>query len=183
MLRYLLLLFCLLVFTGCQEPPDADRSAGTPKAFQTTQPSLLYFKNMRSSAYQQEELKPSRITFYIHNRLQKDQQQDSLGFLPCIASDWMNDRAFLVPRWTGRHLQPFEPLTAVYGPNDQTIQAEGRSPMQQTQWLLAVHQQHLNGQQVRIRVGDGQTYPLLPNQETQTYFETIVRDYKRLTER
>lgn len=179
-MRYLVLCYLLLASPACTPAPDTDQAQDAPGTYRTTQPSLLYFKNMRSSNYQQEEQKGTRITLYTHNRLQK-QQSDSLGFIPLIASDWLNDRAFLLPTWAGEHIQPSSPLTVSYGSDSLVVR--GADPMAQTDWLLAVHDAMRAGQQLYLATKQQDPYPFLRDKRLQTTFTTVVNDYLRLTER
>lgn len=177
------LVLCLMLLTACycSPAPDAAQAPGTPKAYRTTQPSLLYFKNMRSANYQQEEQKGTRITLYTHNRLQ-DQKRDSLGFVPQIASDWLNDRAFLIPDWQGEYLTPTVPLTVSY--DDTSLVLKGApTPIAQTDWLLEVHQLMQDGEQLYLATEQRGLYPILQDERLQATFATVVKDYLRLTER
>ena len=180
-MRYLA--FCFILFAGsaCTPAPEAGKTPDTPKAYRTTQPSLLYFKNMRSSNYQQEEQKGSRITFYTHNRLSK-QTKDSLGFTPRIASDWLNDRAFLIPAWTGSQLTPSAPLTVWYDGGDSLV-LDSPTPMAQTDWLLRVHELMREGSLLYLQTGSADQHPFLRDERLRATFSTIVKDYQRLTER
>jgi len=178
-MRYFLIVPLLLTLAGCTPSSVNSQEADTPKAYRTTQPSLLYFKNMRSANYQQEEQKATRITSYTHNRL-RDQHQDSLGFTPQIASDWLNDRAFLIPQWAGNQVQPSMPLTILYETDSLVLASP--TPMAQTDWLLQVHELMQAGEQLRLKTGQQDAIPFLQDPRLRSTFSTVVKDYLRLTE-
>jgi len=175
-----LLLVTTIIFVclGCQSQQEP--SAGPEQSsFRTTQPSLLFFKNMRSSYYRSSEDPESRIAIYRLNRWQGLSDREQVWKV-AIASDWLNDRAFLVPEWKAE--QP-ERLSYTDGNGtEQVITLPGPAPNLQTQWILALAHLLDEGAEVRAHFPNGSSRALLPSEASKDCFQTVIKDYLRLTE-
>ena len=148
-------------------------------AYRTTQPSLLFFKNMRSSYYRATEEPESRIIYYHLNRWRSNAGPDQVWQV-VIASDWLNDRAFLVPEWGENR-----PVRLTYIDDEgteQELDLPRPAPSFQTDWLLALARLVEDGNEIIAHFPDDQSERLLADAASKACFLTVVKDYLRLTE-
>ena len=179
-LRYLMLTAVITLLMSSCAPKQNSAKSPADMAYKTTQPSLLFFKNMRSSHYRSAEEPGSRITVYRLNRWQ-NLANPAQVWEAAIASDWLNDRAFLLPEWTGR--QPVKLTYTNSGGTVQQIALPGPAPTVQTDWVLDLATLVEKGTDIRAYYEGEHTSLLFPDAASKACFQTVVADYLRLTER
>jgi len=177
--RFLLITLAFIVLsTSCESRQNASESPADA-AYKTSQPSLLFFKNMRSSYYRATEASDSRITTYRLNRWRGLASTDQVLEV-AIASDWMNDRAFLVPEWKDE-----QPNRLTYTDKEgvtQKISLPKPAPPAQTDWILDLASLLEEGGKIMAYYAGGRSTQVLSDAATKGCFQTVVKDYLRLTE-
>ncbi|MBR9921280.1 MAG: hypothetical protein GYB31_10615 [Bacteroidetes bacterium] len=101
--KLLLLIFApiLLFFMACSEaPPETD----TDSSFYVAPPDLLYFRNIRQTAYSNPESPKEGLDLYIQNRWVEDEAY--LGIKPTLVINWMEDQAYIMLQWQGVESNP-----------------------------------------------------------------------------
>lgn len=179
-LRYLMFAAVITMLSSGCEPNQDSAESTVDKTYKTTQPSLLFFKNMRSSYYRSSEENESRITVYHLNRWQNITRTDQVWEV-AIASDWLNDRAFLLPEWEGD-----KPVKLTYTNRSGTVQEIAlpkSAPDVQTDWVLDLAALVAEGSDIRAYFEGDRHGLLLPDAASKACFQTVVTDYLRLTER
>jgi hypothetical protein len=178
-LRYLMLAAVITILSSGCDPNQNSAESTVDKTYRTTQPSLLFFKNMRSSYYQSTEKSESRITVYHLNRWQNITSTEQVWEV-AIASDWLNDRAFLLPEWEGE-----KPVKLTYTDRSGTVQEIALpkpAPDVQTDWVLDLDALIAEGADIRAYFEGDRKGLLLPDAASKACFQTVVADYLRLTE-
>lgn len=174
-----LILLFFLILSGCPPSPNYNKEQGT---FNMTAPSLLYFKNIRSIAYEQQTQEGTRIDLYKLKRFDTDNTRPIL--YPIIASNWMNDEAYLLIRTNNFKKGFAEPLNVVWQKED----SQGEYLLESSSWDNQYHFAHLiyqsinEGDQLSIRDRQGNLTPLFHKGMDRNNFMTTMRDYYRLTE-
>lgn len=168
---------CLLLF-NCVPPPS--NPVGIDKRFRTTAPSLLYFKNIRSSSYNTSQNPATRIDYYKLRQWKK--QNSTPVFYPTIVNDWMNDAAYI----------QLQPNTFSGLPKDKIrLEIAGKSHELQlrtdnfiastdlaTQLLIALEA----GNKISIKTTDSTTFTLFEDKLEKNSFVTTIKDYLKLVE-
>jgi len=168
---------------GACSAPETSPAATEGGVFRTTQPSHLYFKNIRSSSYLQETKAGTRIDLYRLRGLADTKERPLL--YPIIVDNWMEDEAYLL----------LEPNDFIQGFSD-TLRVHWRSERDSGRYELARRdwqQQYLFAQQLyegvqagygfRIQTAGGEYVPFLEANQDRQSFRTTLRDYNKLTER
>lgn len=173
-MKYTWFLFLSILIVSCQlqQPPVVDEKGDSESKYRTTPPSLLFFKNVRSGFYQSTEQSGTRITSYTLNRCDKLKQA---MFIPYIASDWLNDQAYLMLSY-----ESSLSLTALSTTEDSlSISWPKPDPINQTDWWMDIYQKLGSGKSMSIR--DSTSHVMLDDEWT-SCVKTTIKDYLRLTE-
>ena len=167
-------LLCTVVLScQLQQPSEAGKKGGSGSKYHTTPPSLLFFKNVRSGFYPSTEQSGTRITFYTLNRCNKQQQA---MVIPYIASDWLNDRAYLM--LASETSLPLIELSTTE--NAASISWPKPDPIHQTDWWIDIYQRLTAGEIITVRDGTGHK---TLDEEWASCVKTTIKDYLRLTDR
>ena len=173
---------CLLGLLFACSSPDTP-AEGQRSLFRTTQPSHLYFKNIRSNSYQMETQTGTRVDLY-----QLRSSADTKGrpmLYPVIADNWMEDEAYIF----------LEPNDFTEGFSD-TLRVAWRTQRDSGRYELAPHNREGQfrfaqqlyeglraGYRFHIRTADGDYAPLFQNNRDRRNFLTTLRDYNKLIEK
>jgi len=182
-MRYIQIIFSIsLLFGACNSPEPQKKYTGE-KLFRTTDPSRLYFNNIRSTAYYRKKSPHSETDMYRNRKLSFNNQRPIIH--PIIVNNWMSDEAYifiekneylggwsdtLTIRWSiedsigGKYLLPIPSRPEMY-------ELAGK--------LYAAMKE---GQLLEVKDAEGEFVPLLENQQDRSAFQTTMRDYYRLTE-
>ena len=92
-MKNLLFFSFFLVLSACNVPPSG--ASRTPdERFRTTQPSRLYFKNMRAYYYDQEVQPGTKTDLYTLKKFSRATDRPLL--IPVIADNWLQDEAYIL---------------------------------------------------------------------------------------
>ena len=90
--RFILILISLLLI-GCQSE-SVERYRNGNVLFKTTAPSILYFKNIKSTKYQTNRDPKTQMDFYHPKIFAKDINQPII--YPIIVHNWLEDESYLI---------------------------------------------------------------------------------------
>lgn len=180
-MKYLSITGFLIGWLAACTPADESPALAEGR-FRTTQPSHLYFKNIRSSSYRQHTPANTRLDLY---RLRTSVDTERRPILhPVIVDNWMADEAYL-------QLEP----NAYGGGFTDTLRVTWRSERDSGQFELVrrdwpnqfqfaqrLYEGLRAGQRFRIQTADGSYAPLLQENTDRQNFLTTLRDYNKLIE-
>lgn len=172
----------LTVLFACGPSGQQGGNGTGERLFRTTAPSLLYFKNMRSSYYRVEEQPQSRIELYRSSRFEETAYRPII--YPIIVNNWLEDEAYLF-------LQPNEyeggylaPLTFAQDtlPGSERFLLQPATPLRQRELGLLIYDGLLKGEPWYVAAADSALVPLFRQGSDRQAFLSTVQDYLRLTE-
>jgi hypothetical protein len=176
------ILVLFLTAVACS-PDETERQQGTgDRRFRTTPPSLLYFKNMRSTQYRVEEQAKSRIELYRLNKFEEVEQRPVL--YPVIANNWLEDEAYLFLRPNAWVAAFHDPLTLSQDSSwsAQNIQLQPPTPVEQYELSMQLYESLKRGESWYVAAADSTFAPLFAEGDERALFLTTVRDYLKLTD-
>lgn len=179
-IRKIYWLIYLLFTAACGEGPPAEMPV-VDKAFRTTPPSRIFFKNIRSTAYQWEQIPGSRTDYYLLRKIANAPSRPVL--YPVIADIWMEEQAQLIWR-SGLHDSLPLPLSVHWtGQNDSgTYHLENLNTRQNYELGLNLYNALRKGYSLQISFMDGEKRPLFTSPDERTFLLISLQDYLRLTE-
>ena len=173
----------LFLFCAACSVDSAERQQATgDRRFRTTPPSLLYFKNMRSTQYTMEEQPKSRIELYQRNQYEPVVQRPVL--YPVIANNWLEDEAYLFLRpnaWKAGFLSPLT-LSQDSSWSAEAIQLQPPTPEQQYQLSMRLYESLKRGEMWYVAAADSTFAPLFEDGNERAYYLATVQDYLKLTD-
>lgn len=177
-MKFSALCFTVLFLFSCVPPPS--NPVKVDKRFQTTAPSLLYFKNIRSSYYTNTQDASTRIDYY---QLRKWGNGNKYPIIyPIIVNDWMNDAAYI-------QLKPNNFLIFSKDSFQISIDAQKRKYLLNTESLeistdlaIEIREALQKGKEISINL-QNESIPLFENKLDKSNFVTSLNDYLRLVER
>lgn len=174
---------CLFLISAACSPDYSDRQKATgDRRFRTTPPSLLYFKNMRSTQYAVEEQPRSRIERYRLNKYERVSGHPVL--YPVIANNWLEDEAYLFLQPNDWEAGFMSPLTVSKDTvwSDAVVRLQPQTPEQQYELGIQLYESLKRGEDWYAVAADSTFAPLFEEGNERTYFLTTVRDYLKLTD-
>ncbi len=169
------LLILSLALLACSQPPPEQTK---DKRFHITAPSLLYFKNMRSTAYEESTQPGTRIELY---RLRRFSETDERPILyPIIANNWLEDQAYLYLRANEYEKGYARPIRIRWPEGGDTLHASNRE--EQYRFALNIYEQLKEGKELKVLSQDSTFVPIYENRQDRSHYLTTVQDYLRLTE-
>lgn len=171
----------LLFFAaGCGEGPPEDIPI-VDKRLATTPPSRIFFKNIRSTAYQWQQDPDSRTDFYLLRKIAKSTPPPLV--YPVIADIWMQDQAHVLLR-TGEDRSLPVPTTVYWQQEKKNgfFQLDGLTPISQYDFALSLYGALLKGYQLEIQFPGEEKQALFRDQNERQYYMLSMQDYLRLTE-
>ncbi|MEL6926847.1 MAG: hypothetical protein AAFO94_22595, partial [Bacteroidota bacterium] len=95
-MQYVIKVLILLWFLGgllsC-EVPSAQKEFTGDKQFRTTDPSRLYFSNMRSGSYFNRRKPNTKVDLYTLRKFSREKERPIL--YPIIVNNWLQDEAYV----------------------------------------------------------------------------------------
>lgn len=172
---------CILL-AGCTGPESTKSEASAGSPYRTTAPSLLYFKNIRSTYYEQSEQPGARIELYRLRQFSQPAKEPLL--VPTIANNWLEDEAFifLEPVDFG---QPWaRPITIRWQSRQDSglYRLQPANTAKQYELALQLYESLQAGHQLNALTADSTWVPVMEDKNNQRYYLTTIRDYLRLTE-
>jgi len=140
----------------------------------TTDPSELYFKNVRQSDYFMEELPDAKMNIYRHKGF-----TDSSFFSVKIAYNWQQDAAYTMFAVN----QDIEAFTLIidYPSSSENIEYENGPVLEQIKLNTLIYNALLDNATFQIRVNDN-LIPILTSKEEREAFRISMFDFYRLVE-
>ncbi len=167
-------IFTIIIFlsAGCQLSVN-DRVSLEGFDFGTTDPSELFFKNVRQSYYELEERREARMNVF---RI-KAVSDDSVAITPAIIHHWAIDKAYL---W----LEPAETLSTpldfrlVLRTEERQVTYDGSSPLNHIECATEIFHTILDDGQIFI-----EGMEILPKGSgAREQYRIVLNDYYRLVE-
>lgn len=171
-----------LICIACS-PDSTERQKGTgDRRFRTTPPSLLYFKNMRSTQYTVEEQPKSRIELYRLSKFEIATKRPAL--YPVIANNWLEDEAYLFLQPNDWEAGFLSPLTLSQDTNwtAHIVQLSPPTPERQYELGMRLYNTLRRGELWYAAAADSTFAPVFKDGDERAYFLTTVQDYLRLTD-
>ncbi|WP_170254721.1 hypothetical protein [Phaeodactylibacter luteus] len=170
----------ILILSACT-PAPRQHSATGEQVFRTTAPSLLYFKNMKSTQYSVDEEPGTRIEVYRPGRWP---QLGRPQLIPAIANHWLEDEAYLrlLPNkaWADSP-QQIALLRDTTAAGAAVVFRQGNL-MEEYRAGLQVYEGLKQGQAWYLKRPDGHFISLWPEGPERALFLSTVQDFLRLTE-
>lgn len=177
-----LLAFCLLALWACN--PDKNTLVDPNVVhYQTTQQSMLFFKNMRGMYYDLDDNEATRLQLFRFGDRPQEQTHPVLNVV--LVNNWRHDQAYVLLEPNPAlqtHLQ--DSLQVVW--QDTLSQQAGRYVFENgnkdthyrfaTQIYNSVLQKHRLG----VLTQSGDTIPLLRTEEEREAFRITMMDYYRI---
>ena len=182
MKKNIFLSFLCILLTACSGPGSRQNNTSSGPQYQTTAPSLLYFKNIRSINYEQSEQAGTRIELYRLRQFSQPAKEPLL--VPTIANNWLEDEAFifLEPVDFG---QPWaRPITIRWQSRQDSglYRLQPANTAKQYELALQLYESLQAGHQLNALTADSTWVPVMEDKNNQRYYLTTIRDYLRLTE-
>jgi hypothetical protein len=171
---------CVLFMISCGEGPP-DTLPEVKRQFRTTPPSRIYFKNIRSTAYQWEQDPQSRTDYFL---LRKIGDQDPKPLLyPLIADIWMEDQAWLILK-SGAYEPIPTPVRVFWEKNEDSgvYQLDSLDADNMYSVGLSIYQSLRRGDKLEISFPGRDKVPLFDKAEDKNNYLISVQDYLRLTD-
>ena len=179
MKKVALYLYLLLIYCACDAPASKAPFAGDPQ-FRTTDPSRLYFRNIRSASYFHER-RPNKMDVYRLRQFSNTKQRPII--YPVIINNWLEDEAYVFVE--PNHFTNFH----------DTLTIQAKSDTGQTEYALLVPNKKMQfdfaqqiyynikaGDELSIKVKNGTFIPIFSEKEDRQHYMTTLRDYYRLIE-
>ncbi len=178
-MKFLLTIASIALLCSCMHSTTPKQPDQPDPKFRTTQPSRLYFKNMRSYYYQQSTQPSTRIDLY---NLKKHKPYP---IQPIIADNWMQDEAYILLECHACEQFPDTLLfrKSTTQESSDTYTYAGRDPYAQlalANWLFDALQA---GHKIELRTINQEWVPILQTVPDRSAFLHVMKDYLRLIEK
>jgi len=176
------LIFLLIGIFSCGDISSKRIVNNTKIPYRTTDPSKLYFKNIKSIAYYVQTVEPNRMEKYTFRKFDKSNEQPNL--YPLIINNWMEDEAYIFlekndfPNWADPMTIQVKADTATYD-----IQMLRAGKEHQYDFAEKLFQNIQAKNDLSVKVSDSTYLPFLQNYRDRIYFMTVMKDYYRLIEK
>ena len=176
------LVFLLIGLLSCGDISSKRIVNDSKSQFRTNDPSKLYFKNIKSTAYFSTTVEPNRMEKYTYRKFDKGDEQPNL--YPVIVNNWMEDEAYIFlekndfPDWA-------DPLTIQVKADTATYEIEMHRAGKEHQFDFAekLFQNIKAKNDLSVKTKDGTFLPFLENYKNRIYYMTVMKDYYRLIEK
>lgn len=178
LLAYLLV---VVLIAACASPEPQEAVEGE-KMFRTTDPSRLFFNNVRSSSYYLERPRGTDLELYRNRAFSQTAKRPVL--VPIIVNAWLKHEAYLFVRpndFPGLH----DPLT-VYWRADTTVgqlRLETPTRPEQYRFANALYTHVRSDHKLDVLLQDSSRSPIFESRAERAAYLATIRDYYRLTER
>jgi len=170
----------LSIFWACQQP-EAQKEFTGERQFRTTEPSRLYFNNIRSSNYYQEQ-QTNRTDVYRFRKFSNTANPPLLS--PVIVNNWLEDEAYIL--FEKNEFDPgfSDTLTVKWTSSSDSGFYHLPLPNWENQYQFAgqLYESLQKNHELSIKTSAKKFIPLLENKSNQQHFRTVINDYYRLTE-
>ncbi len=174
-------IFALPVLVACSAPQPQRDFTGDPD-FRTTQPSRLFFANVRASNYYLERPAGTELSLYRNRKFSQTSKRPIL--IPVIVQALLKDEAYLFIRPNDfRGLA--DPLTVAWSTDTSkgTYTLDVLTRPAQFDFATELYAALLGGQRLSVRLADSSYMPIFEDEVERAAFAVTTADYYRLTER
>jgi len=163
------------------EIPQAQKVYTSDRQFRTTDPSRLYFKNIRSMDYYNRRKPNTKIDLYTFRKFSQDTTRPIL--YPMIVNNWLQDEAYIFIEKNGYSGFSDSLIISWKTETEDGQFAIGlfNKPMQY-EFTGELYERLLNNEILFLKNKTGSLVPVFHNRADRLYFMTTMRDYYRLTE-
>lgn len=182
-MKFLVPVFLFLsAFTACTSP-EPQREFTGDKQFRTTDPSRLYFNNIRSTDYYRERKPGTRIDLYRHRKLSFKDDRPVLH--PVIVNNWMKDEAYIFIEKNPYRNGWSDTLTIRWSQGD-TLSGYYELPLgtrpAMYEFAGKIYGAMKDKQTMEVKTAKGNFVPILRDGNDRSTFQMVMRDYYKLTE-
>jgi hypothetical protein len=160
--------------------PSEKKTEKEKSPFRTTAPSLLYFKNIRSTSYSVQEQANTRMEMYKLNAFSSDTDRPII--YPIIVNHWLEDKAYLFLNFNEFEKGIYRPVTIKVGA-EETIILDPVTIPNQYDYAVSISEALDKELPLEIKGEDGEFHPLMENQKDRSAYLICLRDYLRLIEK
>lgn len=180
-MKNLPIIFVLLLLTSCQQNHPYDYNYEPRAMFRTTPPAHLYFKNMRSTYYEQISLPADTLDLYLLRRYPASSSRPILT--AAIADNWMRDEAYLKLslQW------PTASSRDTFRIQWKTKDKAGFIHLRENSWVSQLNSAREIESALRSHYrlywtsNEGQIHELFREEAERQAFLTTVKDFQKLT--
>lgn len=171
---------CVFFYFGCQQNRKTKAFSGD-RQFQTTDPSRLYFKNIRSINYYQTRKPNTKIDIYQHRKFSRTDKRPIL--YPMILDNWLTGEAYLFieknayPKFAEPLLIQAQKDTVI-----NTFKIEVFNKKNQYRFAEQLYNALNDGQELTVKTKTGAFVPIFQNYQDKSNFRMTISDYFRLIE-
>jgi len=173
-----ILLVVIIMATACNSSVKQDEKKSN--RYHTTDPSRLYFKNIRSSSYSEKQL-ANRMDVYKHKKFDNTNERPII--YPTIVNNWMGDEAYLfIEKNTYPNYGDSLIIKWEQGKDNGQFMLTLPTKDDQYDFIKQIYEGIKKGQELTLKTKEGIYVPIFQNKEDQTQFVVTVNDYYKLTE-
>lgn len=170
----------LMLLAACgtkrKEPFDGD------PAFRMSQPSRLYFANIRASSYYFEKPKGTDLEVYRLRKFSNTAKRPMV--IPLIVQAYLKDEAYVFVRPNDfPRLGPGLRIDFTHPDTSGSYVLDAGSKAQQLQLAEDLRTSVLRGDSLSVRLNDGTAAPIYRTREERGHLLTVMLDYDRLRDK
>ena len=176
------LILFLLAFLAFQcQVPEAQKDFTGDSQFRTTDPSRLYFKNMRASHYYNRRKPNTKIDLYTLRKFSNDHKRPIL--YPVIVNNWLQDEAYVFIE-KNKYAEFTDTLDIMWKTDtlSEGFQLALFNKANQYEFAGRLYEKLLNNEELHLKNKNGKWVPIFQNRADRLHFLSTMRDYYRLTE-
>ena len=179
-MKFLIILLPLFFFGSCSNAPNEQMER---TAFFLAAPELLYFRNLRQTAYTQ--LPSPKEGMDLYEPKGWPGIGGGAGFNPQIAINWLEDEAYLfleLRSFDGSYTQPFSWSWEINGERDSSV-VDPYDLSAQVDLAEQLMNLLSNEGRIWLHLSDGEAIEILADVRERQLLGTCFRDYFRLVGR
>lgn len=176
-------LLALAAWAACSAPAPQPIPSDADPAFRVSEPSRLFFLNVRANSYYQERPKGTELDLYRSRRFSQTAQRPVL--VPVIVHAWLKGEAYLFVRPNA--FPELAPGPVVRWRAGDTLGGRHvlRIPTRPAQFAFAndLYASMLAGHELAVQLRDSTFAPVFETRAERAAYLAVMRDYYRLTDR
>lgn len=180
MKKIIFLTIYTIFYFGCQEVSKPKPFSGD-KQFRTTEPSKLFFNNVRSGYYYRTRKPNTKMDIY---KIRKFSMTDKRPIMyPMIVNNWLEDEAylFLEKNAYNSFIEPIQ-IRNAQDSLAQTFEITVFNKKNQYEFARKIYTNLKEGNLLEIKTKNNTFVPIFQNYEDKSNFMMTMRDYYRLIE-
>lgn len=177
-MKYSTLSVLLIFLSSCVPPPS--NPIKVDKRFQTTAPSLLFFKNIRSNSYTTTQDANTRIDYYELRKWKNGNKSPVI--YPIIVNDWLNDAAYIQLKSNNFSNLSKDSFQISIDAQKRKYLLNTKSLETSTDLAIEIGDALQKGKKISLYI-ENKAVLLFENKLDKSNFVTSLNDYLRLVER